>query len=323
MPPLVEGSATDLGGADLSCIYYSSDKAAADADAYLSDKTGVSTANLTDGAFSFTIPGTPDFSGKYYVWAYDRSYNKSAVQSVDVNIETIKPTINTITKSQTTPWTNQSVTVDVTAEDLGGSGMSDVRFSTNESLAASDTPASSAAGVDTAVLKNGKYSFTVLNAVNFEGTYYIWTYDQAGNKSAVGKIETARIDVVKPVVTSVTKNPDPASGWSKGAVTISAVCSDANSGIERVVCSPNSSFDIVYPMVSTDGITYSYTTVDSEYNAKYYVKEIKNFYVTTNLFVRWYTNTPLFVGSIAAFVLIIGALVYIFIYPRPRRRTRK
>lgn len=284
---LVEGTATDtdvtdtdgkgLDGAGLAYIYFSSDKAVADADAYSSDKTSVSTANLTPtGAFSFTVPGTTDFSGKYYVWAYDRSYNKSAVQSVDVNIETVKPTINTIKSTQTTPWTNQAVTVDITAEDVGGSGMSDVRFSTDEALANNDTVSKSVTGVGTADLKGGIYSFTVPNSANFEVPYYIWAYDQAGNKSIVGKIDTIRIDIVKPVVTSVTKNPDPASGWSTGAVTISAVCSDDKSGIERVVCSPHSSFDIEYPMVSADGITYTYTTDGSEYNAKYYVRVYDN-----------------------------------------------
>ena len=39
-------------------------------------------------------------------------------------------------------------------------------------------------------------------------------------------------------------------------------------------------------------------------------KEIKDFYVTTNLFIRYYNNKLLFFGSIAGFLLIIGVIVY-------------
>ena len=39
-------------------------------------------------------------------------------------------------------------------------------------------------------------------------------------------------------------------------------------------------------------------------------KEIKDFYVTTNLFIRYYNNKLLFFGSIAGFLLIVGVIVY-------------
>ena len=38
-------------------------------------------------------------------------------------------------------------------------------------------------------------------------------------------------------------------------------------------------------------------------------EEITNFYVTTNLFVRYYNNKPLFFGSIAAVVVIVGVVI--------------
>ena len=44
--------------------------------------------------------------------------------------------------------------------------------------------------------------------------------------------------------------------------------------------------------------------------------EVSNFYVTTNLFVRYYTNTPLFVGSIIGLLVIIALAVFIVVIKR-------
>ena len=44
--------------------------------------------------------------------------------------------------------------------------------------------------------------------------------------------------------------------------------------------------------------------------------EVSNFYVTTNLFVRYYTNTPLFIGSIIGLLVIIALAVFIVVIKR-------
>ncbi|MBR2821750.1 MAG: hypothetical protein IKD91_07750, partial [Clostridiales bacterium] len=50
--------------------------------------------------------------------------------------------------------------------------------------------------------------------------------------------------------------------------------------------------------------------------------EVGNFYVTTNLFVRYYTNTPLFVGSIIALLAIIALVIFIVVMKRRKYGRR-
>ena len=50
--------------------------------------------------------------------------------------------------------------------------------------------------------------------------------------------------------------------------------------------------------------------------------EVGNFYVTTNLFVRYYTNTPLFVGSIIALLVIIALVIFIVVMKRRKYGRR-
>ena len=49
-------------------------------------------------------------------------------------------------------------------------------------------------------------------------------------------------------------------------------------------------------------------------------KEITDFYVTTNLFVRYYNNKLLFFGSIGGFLLIIGVIVYAIVRKKKAKK---
>ena len=52
------------------------------------------------------------------------------------------------------------------------------------------------------------------------------------------------------------------------------------------------------------------------------VEEITNFYVTTNLFVRYYTNKPLFYGSIAGVILLVGLVVFLAVYKKKKNEKQ-
>lgn len=49
------------------------------------------------------------------------------------------------------------------------------------------------------------------------------------------------------------------------------------------------------------------------------VKEVKDFYVTTNLFIRWYTNKPLFVGSLSGVGLVLGGIAVSIILSKKKK----
>ena len=45
--------------------------------------------------------------------------------------------------------------------------------------------------------------------------------------------------------------------------------------------------------------------------------------VSTNLLIRWYANTPLFVGSIVSIVVLAGAGVFAFLAKRRKKEEAK
>lgn len=49
---------------------------------------------------------------------------------------------------------------------------------------------------------------------------------------------------------------------------------------------------------------------------------VENFLVSTNLFVRWFNNTPLFIGSIVGVILLCAVIIFLVIYKR-RKSGRK
>lgn len=49
----------------------------------------------------------------------------------------------------------------------------------------------------------------------------------------------------------------------------------------------------------------------------------EDFYVTTNLWVRYYTNEPLFYGSIAGVVVLAGLLIFLVVYKRKKKEKEQ
>lgn len=43
------------------------------------------------------------------------------------------------------------------------------------------------------------------------------------------------------------------------------------------------------------------------------IKEVNNFTVSSNIFVRWYMNKPLFIGSLAIICFVISIIVLMYL----------
>lgn len=51
-------------------------------------------------------------------------------------------------------------------------------------------------------------------------------------------------------------------------------------------------------------------------------EEVEDFYVTTNLWVRYYTNKPLFFGSIAGVIVLAGLIVFLVVYKKKKNEDK-
>ena len=278
---IIDITASDKGESGLYAVRYTSDPITRDNDTYLT-ATGQNANLKNDGKYSFTLTGLSEGKYTYYVWSYDYSGNKSAVQSITVNIDTTTPIVNTIVITHpvinSSGWTNEAITISGTASDIGDSGLSEIRYSNDPDAFTDDilsTPTNTSV-----VPVNGAYSFIIPNSASFSGTYYVWAYDAAGNKSADFLTQDVNLDIGLPTITAVTQNPDPVSGWTQSAVTITASAADAAlpaSGIAGIQCSTEIGFTKIIDMtVSTDGLTYTYTTPDSEFEGLYYFRAYDN-----------------------------------------------
>lgn len=52
-------------------------------------------------------------------------------------------------------------------------------------------------------------------------------------------------------------------------------------------------------------------------------QEIDNFYVTTSLWIRWYTNTPLLIASILGAVVVVGGGIFLIALARRRKKDSR
>ncbi len=77
------------------------------------------------------------------------------------------------------------------------------------------------------------------------------------------------------------------------------------------------SFDI--PGDSTEAHTLKITAVDAAGNE--YTEEVSDFYVTTNLWVRFYNNKVVFYGTIIGILLLIAIIVFIVVWRRRKKEN--
>lgn len=212
---IVSIEASDEGGATIHKVVYS------ETDEYTEDLPEAELGE--DGKYTFTV-SKDGFSDLYYVWVVDKAGNVSEKAVVDPKMDVTAPTVDSSSVDHA-EWTNTSVTVSGSVSDKGGAGVEKVVYST-ENVYVDNLP--------TATLdQDGQYSFTVNNTESFNGTYYIWAVDAAGNHTETAAEAVVSIDVIAPTVDTITADKDEATNET---VTITGKVSDeGGSNVVQVV----------------------------------------------------------------------------------------
>ncbi len=218
------------------------------------------------GCYTFEISADEYFEGNYYVWALDKVGKLSEVKAVVIKIEKISPTLEVLMVSPE-GWTNGNVTISGRVLDDGAaeSGVAAVYFNSEKVLVENDAHKATF----NADAKTFAYE---VEAKDFNGNYYFWAKDTAGNVSECKSVKI-QIDVTKPVVESVEANPDV---WTNGAVTVTGSVSDIASAVanSEVVAVYFNSKDVFVEdnQANFDAATntFTYTVSAKDFEGYYY-----------------------------------------------------
>lgn len=256
------------------------------------EKTITFSANRFGSVYDLT--NVKDIISKYLQTEKDIVFTETNVDSLEREGIKIKLTKN---GSPTDLVEGTDFTVDVT----GGNGQWSVyKYTVNKKLFTDD----------------GRYSIS------------IYSKDAAGNiNENIDEIKEAEIsfgiDKTKPVIVPIDFESDVQ--YAVDVKTVSVEIKD-NLVLETVKIYLNGE-EIEYKV---DGETYTFDIPKS--NSKQDVKivavdaagneqpvEINDFLVNTNIFVRWYNNTPLFISSIVGVVLIaLGLTIFLVFFKKKK-----
>lgn len=261
--------------------------------------------NETTASITFSVNR---FGSVYDISAMDKTNGKYLKSEDDVVIT--ETNVDSLNKSDTkvklikngTP-TDLEEGKDYSVEETGGNGKwKQYKYKINKSLFTDD----------------GKYSVSV------------YTVDAAGNVNEnIAENKKAEIsfgvDKTNPVVVPI--DFESGSQYPVTTKTVSVEIKD-NLVLDNVKIYLNDT-EVKY---NNEGESYTFDI--PEKNEKQNVKiiatdaagnelalTVDNFLVTSNVFVRWFNNTPLFIGSIAGIVVIIGAVIVLVVLKRRKKES--
>ena len=206
-------------------------------DNYFSDGIKI-TESDDEGIYNIIVDNDNSESKVYYIWAYDSAGNKSEACVVTINIDNTKPEIKNIDKGYEDEWTNKQVELSVYIDEQGGSKLSRVEYSEDKSDYSTDSKDVRKA---TCVKDDNIYQYNIVidDDSDYIKTIYVWSYDNAGNKSECSEIEIKH-DKTLPTVDSIEVMPT--RNWVNYSRTITIKVSDnsskdrVNSGIKDIIC---------------------------------------------------------------------------------------
>lgn len=198
------------------------------------------------------------------------------------------------------------------------------------------TPTALVEGEDYTVEKTGGdglwsvYKYTIKKELFSTDGYYtisIYSVDGAGNVNEnddeTKQAEIAfTIDKTAPVIVPIDFEDDTPYAEDPKTVTVeikdNLLLDDVKillngEEIDYTVDGDNYTFDIPQSNSKQDAEIVAVDAAGNEYPI-----EVKNFLVNTNLFVRWFNNTPLFIGSLAGVVLLILVLTSLALFGKKK-----
>lgn len=177
-------------------------------------------ASIRNNTFSFAIPAEHQ-NQTYYVWASDRAGNVSYnYQEVQVQIDRISPVVtNAQINSMVEPnngWYQHKVEIHVEAQDPVveeiSTGIASMFYTTSEDSNATKYEIPNVASDGTAAFEAPV--FDGLEA-GFDGTYYIYARDGAGNVSEQPKEVRLQVDMDDPRITNFEEEEEYPSLFSE------------------------------------------------------------------------------------------------------------
>lgn len=177
-----------------------------------------------------------------------------------------------------------------------------------------------------------QYVYTINgNLFQDDGTYslYIYTQDAAGNVNEnIDDTKEAQIsfgiDKTKPIVTPIDFESGRQYAVESRTVTVEVkdnlLLGEVKiylNGEDIPFQTEGDGYTFLIPMRNSKQ-TVRIVAVDSAGNEQEVY--VSDFLVTTNLFVRWYNNTPLFVGTLVLLALILGLLIWWLLLLLRRKR---
>ncbi|MBU5488030.1 hypothetical protein KQI77_07605 [Clostridium sp. MSJ-8] len=205
-------------------------------DNYSSDRNTIKEDE--NGVYNISVESDKSETKMYYIWAYDNAGNKSEACIVPIDIDNTKPIINNIDKGYVGEWSNKQVELSVFIDEQGGSKLSKVEYSEDKDDYYNDSEEANKA---TCIKDDNIYQYNIIidDTRDYIKTIYVWSYDNAGNKSECSEIEIKH-DETLPTVDSV--EVIPTRDWVNYARTIKIKVSDnssrdgVNSGVKDIIC---------------------------------------------------------------------------------------
>ena len=186
---------------------------------------------------------------EYYVWAIDCAANISKAEKLDMK----GPMLESSTEKG---WHNAEFQVTGEAdEEVKG-----IFYSTSYSAFLQHTwnTQSEQEGTEqqSGKSKSKAWAFPISAKENKTQTYYVWAYDQYGNKSATPYVYEAKIDIDSPELKIARSLPE--GQWSKDIITLSLYAKEnnslCNSGIDQVFYSMESDCSNPVPLTYKNDI---------------------------------------------------------------------